>query len=156
MTRPTNLERTLLAALLAGDHPALATLREQLAVVEVTSREFSGVGFFTHLAVPSSAPRLAIPRWVISDVNFRLDRLEHEAGALLFVEEGLLTMLEAYTYASENWPTSETGNSVTYVTRGKAIGTGYEIVPTTARDMVWLAEEFAAAQLRAPEQPNGR
>ncbi|HSQ31461.1 MAG TPA: hypothetical protein VLN49_16510 [Gemmatimonadaceae bacterium] len=149
MTHLTALEQALLTALLAGDHPALSLLRDQLAVADVTQREFSGVGFFTHFNVLPSAARLAVPRWVISDVDFRLEGLEHGGGALLFVKAGVLSMLEAYTYASEDWPAGDVRHSVSYVTRGKAVGSGHELVPTVARDMAWLGEEYAAAEDRA-------
>jgi hypothetical protein len=146
MTHLSDLERTLLAMLVAGDHPALTALREQFAVVQITSREFSGVGFFTHFVVPPSAPRLPVRRWVISDVYFRMDGLDHGAGALLFVDEGALSMLEAYAYG-EDWPRGDAEHSATYMSRGRALGeAGHELVPTGARDMVWLAEEYAAAQ----------
>ena len=55
--------------LLAGEHPALAVLRDQLAAAEVIEREFSGVGFFTHFRVPACSPRLVLR-------HRRSDRLE--------------------------------------------------------------------------------
>jgi hypothetical protein len=44
------LESAVLDTLFAGDHPVLAALRTQLARSDVSSREFTGVGFFTHFA----------------------------------------------------------------------------------------------------------
>lgn len=144
----TDFERALLTSLLAGDHPALSVLRDQLTVTSVTGREFSGVGCFVHFVVPPAVRRLPVSRWIISDVDFYLDGLEYPAGALLFIEEGALSMLEAYTYASEDWPTDSAGYSVYYTTRARAVGSGHEIEPTDTRDMAWLAEEYAAAERR--------
>jgi hypothetical protein len=145
----TELERALLSSILAGDHPALAVLRDQLAGAGVTEREFSGVGFFTHFAVSPAAPRLPVRRWVISDVDLNLDGLQHPAGALLFVENGVLSMLEAYAYASEDWPTEPESFSVYYTTRGRAVGSGFQIEHTDSRDLAWLAEEYEAAESRS-------
>lgn len=41
------LEREVLALLLAGENQLLLLLRAQLEAVQVTSRKYSGVGFFT-------------------------------------------------------------------------------------------------------------
>jgi hypothetical protein len=77
--------------LLRGGHPVLATLREQLAVATVAAREFTGVGFFTRFHVPPTASRLPSPRpIVISDVHAEVSGLQHGAGFVLFVEDGVL------------------------------------------------------------------
>ena len=100
----TELERAVLDMLLAGETPALATLREQLDQAAVQSREFSGVGFFTHFAIPPSVLRLPVrDRVTLGDVGAELNSLAHGAGFVLFVENGELSMLEAFTY-DEPWP----------------------------------------------------
>ena len=44
--------------LLRGNHPVLATLRDQFAVAIVKEPDFTGVGFFIHFVVPTTAVRL--------------------------------------------------------------------------------------------------
>ena len=48
----SNLERDAIGMLLAGDDPRLGQLRRQLDVCWVRSREMTGVGFWTYLALP--------------------------------------------------------------------------------------------------------
>jgi hypothetical protein len=126
------LERNVLAMLLAGDHPSLTVLREQFAVVEVEAREFSGVGFFTELRVPPSAPRLeGRPRLIIGDVHAEVSGLEHPVGFLLFVSDGALDMLECFIY-DDQWPThAPTLMRAYYVHTGER----GEVVETPSRDL---------------------
>src|SRR5262249_45426648 len=102
----TELERAVLDMLLAGETPALAILRQQLDQAAVQSREFSGVGFFTHFTIPPAVPRLPLSdRLIFGAVEAELNSLAHGAGFVLFVEDGKLSMLEGYTY-DEPWPES--------------------------------------------------
>ena len=45
------LERDVLATILAPEHPVMNALRRQLERCRVASRETTGVGFFTTLAI---------------------------------------------------------------------------------------------------------
>jgi len=100
-----DIERQLLDALLSGDDPILLTLRDQLSKSKIESRELSGVGFFLNFSVPESAPRAGSGRIVIGDVYFDLEGIEYGGGAILFVDDGHLSMLEAYLFGNEKWPT---------------------------------------------------
>ena len=51
----TVLERAVLGAATAGSHPVLTRLRGQLDGLRVASRELTGHGFFTDLAVRDPA-----------------------------------------------------------------------------------------------------
>ena len=53
----TPFERIILDALLAGDLPDLAILRQQAMTASVTEREMTGLGFLTTLSVPDGSPR---------------------------------------------------------------------------------------------------
>jgi hypothetical protein len=102
------LEQGVLDKLLAGDHAALATLREQAACARLVSRELSVVGFFCAFEVPPEAPRLqGAARLAIGDVNAEVSGLKHGAGFVLFIRDGRLDMLEGFSY-DEPWP-RETG-----------------------------------------------
>lgn len=97
-------EEHVLRMLLEGDEPPLVTLRSQLRLANRIRREMSGVGFFTHFDVPAEAPRLKhCASLRFGDVTAELEGLQHGTGFVLFVDGGLLTMLEGYTY-DEAWP----------------------------------------------------
>ena len=98
----TPLEYAVIDVLLRTDHPVFYLLRES-AACRVTGREYTGVGFFTDLSVPSSVIPAAVGRLVMSNVRADLAGLDHGAGFLLWVEEGRLTKLEGFSY-DEPWP----------------------------------------------------
>jgi hypothetical protein len=108
------LEAAVLDKLLAGDHPVLAALRGQLAVAAVTQRELTGVGFFTDFSVPQTADPAPVRRLRFGDVHANISGVEHGAGFLLFVDDGVLTTLEGFTY-DEPWPEEIKEFSVRYV-----------------------------------------
>src|SRR5262245_2232042 len=99
-----DVEKKVLEMLLSGADDRLAVLRRQLDCATVSSREFSGVGFFTHFSVAPSVPRLAgSHRLVLGDVYAEVTGLEHPSGFLLFVTEGAIDMLECFTF-NDQWP----------------------------------------------------
>jgi len=107
MSKLTEIESAVLDKLLEGELPALASLRGQLPMLDVTKREFTGVGFFTEFAHPAGVARLHSPRRVaFGDVLADIDGLEYGAGFVLFVEDGIITVLEGYSTANESWPES--------------------------------------------------
>lgn len=136
------VEQALLSMLLAGDHPALVILREQLQNAIVTNRNLTGVGFFTYFAVTPGGSILPVQRWVIGDVGFELDGLEHGGGALLFVRDGVLRTLEAFTNAGEPWPREPAGIAAYYTARGRKFGSAVELVPVDSRDITGLADAY--------------
>ena len=98
------LENQVMRMLLEGDGPTLEVLRYQFAVAKRRPREMTGVGFFLEFDVPEEAPRL--PGNVslrFGDVIAEIEGIQHGAGFLVFVDDGVLTMLEGYTY-DEPWP----------------------------------------------------
>ncbi len=97
------LESSVLRFALAGEHRVLRVLREQLESVVVASREFTGVGFFVNLRVPAGCRRVGLRRAVISDIHASFEGLKHGAGFAVFVTDGALDFLEAFTY-DEPWP----------------------------------------------------
>jgi hypothetical protein len=100
----TALERSVMEMFLSGEHPSLHTLRRQLAAFRTARREFTGVGFFTYFAVPSGSERAHLSgQIVLTDVWATVKGLEHGAGFVLFVVDGLLDMLEGFTF-DEPWP----------------------------------------------------
>jgi hypothetical protein len=98
----TKLECAVLEKLLAGDLPALEALRSQARSSRIVERRMTGVGFFTTFAVPPDVPRVQ-GSFQLGDVLGKLEGLAHGAGFLLWVEDGVLEMLEGYTF-DEPWP----------------------------------------------------
>jgi hypothetical protein len=103
MTDLTDFERAVLCKLLSGDHPVLAVLREQLEVCRCTRREATGVGFYTYCDVSTyTGPRPEI-NLKFGDVVAEINGLQESAGFVVYVEAGLLVMLEGYSFG-ECWP----------------------------------------------------
>lgn len=99
------LEAAVLDKLLAGEEPELACLREQRRRLHVTKREYTGVGFFTEFGHPADAVQLPTSKSIrFGDVLAEMEGLKHGAGFLLYIDNGMITMLEGYSHASESWP----------------------------------------------------
>ena len=99
--------------MLEGEDDVRSVLRQQLRCLQVSSREFTGVGFFSHLTVDSKVPRVVgEPKFILGDVEGTADNVEHGFGFVLFVEDGALSMLEGFTY-DEPWPSEFQGLRLT-------------------------------------------
>ena len=90
-----------MARLLSVGTPIAAELRAQYAVASVARRELTGVGFFTHFAVPASAPRVAALNAEMGADATLTNGIG--VGFVLFIRDGMLSMLEGFTYG-ERWP----------------------------------------------------
>ena len=100
------LERAVLEHALAGDHPVLRTLREQLEVCTLAPRTETGVGFYVELECPSDMPTISGMAAIhISDVIAEIDGLKHGAGFVIHVRNGRLDQVEGFSY-DEPWPKS--------------------------------------------------
>ena len=101
------LEAAVLDSLLDGDDPVRVALRRQRRGVSVASREVNGAGFFTRLALDDDARAARAPlppgRAVLGQVDVAMRGLVHGAGAILICEDGLIDMIEGFSYG-EPWP----------------------------------------------------
>lgn len=113
----TPLERTVLEKLLAGDHPALSSLRAQLLVTSVESRQLTGVGFFADLTVAEAAP-IVNGDAELADVHAAIAGVQGGLGFVLFIRNGRLSLLEGYTFG-EPWPASVDGFVLSYQADGR-------------------------------------
>ena len=105
----TPLEKAVLDLMLDRPGEPFVTVRQQLAHATVSSREFSGVGFFTEFVLSADAPvRRDLPNMEIKSVGAKFPNSEHGAGFVLFIRDGMATMLEGYTY-DEPWPDKTDG-----------------------------------------------
>jgi hypothetical protein len=100
----TPLERDVLAALLQPDHPVINALRRQLVYCRVALRELTGVGFFSTLQISPEVQPAPVKRgrMTLGDVTAAVEGLEHGAGFVLFVQNGVLDLLEGFSY-DEPW-----------------------------------------------------
>ena len=110
------LERAVLDFALVGEHPTLDILREQAKSVTVVTREFTGVGFFTRLAVDAAKPAIdGRPGLAIADIDGEAADLAHGLGFVVFVEEGFLAFIEGFTI-DEPWPAGLSDVALSYST----------------------------------------
>jgi len=109
----TPLESAVLDKLLEKHEEPFDTIRQQLAHASVASRKFTGVGFFTHFAVPSEAPvRRDLRSAELGHVGAKISGLADGAGFILFIRDGVISFLEGYTYGDATWPDHITDFSV--------------------------------------------
>ena len=104
LSTPTKIERAVMSMLLIGEHPILDILRKQFELCTVAKREFTGAGVFVTFSVPETASRLPQKdSFSFGDVGAEIQGLQHGAGFVLWVREGVLDFLEGYTF-DEPWP----------------------------------------------------
>ena len=109
------LEEAVLKKLLDGNHPVLEALRQQLPAVSVKARESTGAGFYTEFSIAEGARAAPLQsgKLLFGDVEATIDGLKYGAGFVLYVERGLLHMLEGYSY-EEPWPEHVIGFTLRY------------------------------------------
>jgi hypothetical protein len=135
----SEMEQRALEMLLAGDNAELAVLRAQLKGAAVGRREFTGVGFFTHLSVPATLARLkGRARLVLGDLYAEVSGLKHPAGFLLFVKDGAIDLLECFI-VDDHWPDDATLRRPYYVR--PAIPGGSSLIETKERDVEWALRD---------------
>ena len=141
----TELESQVLSLLVAGDHPDLALLRQQAAHAVVVTRKYTGVGFFTKLAVDPvqpSADNLGTRN--IHDVYAQLTGLDHEAGFILWIERGVIDCLESWIVDSA-WPAAPQLVRAYYARPAPRRPGGGDIVFSDTRDLAWALRDPRAA-----------
>jgi hypothetical protein len=139
----TELEKAIMSMLLAGDEHPLVALREQVRRASVVNRTFSGCGFFTEFSVPSEVARVDPLNFEIGDVRLELSGVKHGAGVLLFVRDGVLSMLEGYTYGEEPWPEEVLIVAARYLSE-TPLGNGvYSMSPSSTRDREALRRKLS-------------
>ena|SRR5579872_5142223 len=117
----TNLEREVMEMMLAGEHRYAHMLRQQMASIRVDSRDMTGVGFFTKLAVADPGSALpGVPSFRLGNVDGIADNLKHGIGFLLLIKHGRVSLLEGYTY-DEPWPEQLIGVRLSYSSEQKPL-----------------------------------
>jgi hypothetical protein len=104
MNTLTRLERAVLNAIVCETPEFRAFLERQIFSAKVQSRENTGGGFFVDLEVP-----LVDVEGVFGEkgpfgknVYIGIEGLEYGLGAILFVKDGRISLLEGYAVGAEN------------------------------------------------------
>lgn len=116
-------EQQCMRMLLGGDDPVLTLLRAQYKQVVEKKVTMTGVGFYVDYCFNSPVQRIDevfhIKRdFEIGDISAYVPGLESGLGFILFIREGILSMLEAYTY-DETFPEKLTGVVLSYGNNGE-------------------------------------
>ncbi len=80
-----------------------SALRKQLADIQVSNREYTGVGCYSHLVSPEGAPSTRESYGSggpLSGPDFESSSVEHGGGTLLWFKEGRADCLEIYAYGN--------------------------------------------------------
>lgn len=97
-------EDAVMQKILEEDTSVNRILREQYKKAQVSSRDFTGVGFYTKFHLPENIVKVTEPvEYAYGDVSCDLNG-SILCGFILFIENGIMICLEGYTYR-EFWPT---------------------------------------------------
>lgn len=91
------IERAVLEAAAHDYQSSADALRKQIATACVTQFENTGVGFFSTVKVSPDTPRVT-NKSPLDAATGRGASLPHGMGFLVFLEEGQISLIEAYTH----------------------------------------------------------
>lgn len=96
---------TVMKKLLEGNDEIFKYLQKQYEYTSIDKIEETGVGFYItyKLSKKYNFPLLD-KTFRIGDLNCDISTLNYGAGFLLYVENGVMSLLEIYTYGEETWP----------------------------------------------------
>jgi len=94
----TLLEQAVLRAICEAHPVDQAALESQLSTATVLSRENTGAGSYTRLAVEHSSRTPIGDERLRRGPTVRIDGLEHGMGFILWLKEGYADYLEGYSY----------------------------------------------------------
>ena len=124
MNELTKFEKEAMSMLLCGDDDVLENLREQFKICKVKNKENTGHGFFIDFELPPDWFKVSIAKsFNFGDVGANLPELCHGAGFVLFVKDGCLDILEAFSYDGP-WPESIIDFELSYVINGEFVTNG--------------------------------
>jgi hypothetical protein len=102
----TPLEKAVLDKLLDKAGEPFETIRRQLSVVTLAKRNFTEVGFYIEFVLLTEAQvKRDAPDMTLGGIGAEFPGLEHGAGFVLFIRQGVMSMLEGFTF-DEKWPES--------------------------------------------------
>jgi len=80
-----------------------AILMDQYLNAKILQRKTSPVGWFTDFHVDSNCTCLSVKNGDVGNADARVKDMKRGIGFLLWIEDGMLSCLEAFTY-EENFP----------------------------------------------------
>lgn len=100
------LEKRVMDMLLHGEHELFKILKEQYESVESKEITNTGVGFYINYKVSSHRldEKKYSNKFHIGDVDGNVSGTNQNVGFILYIENGYMVMLEAYTYGDDEWP----------------------------------------------------
>jgi hypothetical protein len=131
-------EKQVMAGLLAGDDPLLATLREQYAAATVRDREKTTTGFVTRFEVPPSVRAIERKLLHLDDLQIELEGARTPADTSVHVHNGRLRSLECFVYDG-TFPAEPSIKAAWYYGTEKYAGITEELM--AERDVEELLEE---------------
>jgi hypothetical protein len=91
-------EKQVMAGLLAGDDPLLASLRQQYDAATVRGREMTATGFVTRFEIPAGVAPIARKLLHLDDLQVELEGAKTPADTSVHVHNGKLRSLECFVY----------------------------------------------------------
>lgn len=98
MMKFTELESAVAEAIARQYPSATKALLEQLQEAVVTSREFTGVGFFTEFSVPKDTRAAPDAIGPIGTIRSLVGPAQYPLEFMLYVRGGYAEMIEAYSF----------------------------------------------------------
>ncbi len=97
----TSFETAALRAIFSETPEFAAALERQFELAEVNERENTGGGFFTTMRVHDETLAIDCPRVLGDQVYAQVNGLNYGFGMILFMESGLMHLLEGYAVGPE-------------------------------------------------------
>lgn len=138
----TPFETQVLEACLKGPQPVLASLRSQIAHVQVKARTHTGVGAYVDFVMAPSVPRVTPTEMVFGDVDVQVEGVTAEVSTVLYIVGGHLHFLEFAALDGE-WPKEPVITKLGYLRSEKVEDDEYRAVPVDERDPDSLARSLA-------------
>lgn len=96
----TRFEYDVIFAILSNELPKFVGLIQK---VNVVSREYTGVGMYINLFTASDGVS-GYSKTLGTSFYANIEGIEHGIGAILYIDDGLLTMLELSCHGPESFP----------------------------------------------------
>lgn len=94
-------ERAIIEYILTKEAPEY---KKHLPYLLMDRRENTGVGIYVYFKYSTNHPLSSDNRTLGQSVYAEIEGLEHGAGFMLYLENGKITMLEAFAHGPETWP----------------------------------------------------
>jgi hypothetical protein len=105
----SKLERAVIGVILSEPLMGVDVLRQQFAAASVVARDFTGIGFFTRIAVPRSLPPVRLTPELEDQLLYGASgrvKSNPDAGVSFYLRTrgGYLVCLEGLMVTNESWP----------------------------------------------------